>query len=201
MRASPWPPGPSCWSPRWTVHWPGSPRACTGTARSAEGRSPIGASELCRPPRCVSTVGTGLPAQHAGRVREGGSLSVTSNPTQLQPDAPETKLFSIATERFCRENLLTQRGQLLRLRSDLQALAEDGSVRPDAAKLPHLEASALLEAIEARLASVDSALARLRSGQFGLCGECGDPIPEERLRARPDAEFCVPCCQRQRRSA
>lgn len=109
--------------------------------------------------------------------------------------------FGIATERFCREELLIQRGQLQHLRAHLQGLAVDGSVRPDAAKVTRLEASAQLGAIEARLTSVDAALNRLRMGQFGLCGECGDPIPAERLEAIPDAEFCMLCCERRRGSS
>lgn len=125
---------------------------------------------------------------------------MTTNPTRVIPKRPEPNWLTTAAERSCREELLIQRGQLLQLRADLQELPEDGSVRPDAARLTHLEASAQLGAIEARLVSVDSALARLRSGHFGRCGGCGDPIPEERLEARPDAEFCIPCCQSRRRS-
>lgn len=100
-----------------------------------------------------------------------------------------------------RDELLIQRDQLLELRAELHGATEDGSVRLDAAKLTHLETSAQVAAIDSRLASVESALARLGSGSFGICGECGDSIPEERLEVRPDAEFCVPCCERRRRSA
>ncbi len=32
-----------------------------------------------------------------------------------------------------------------------------------------------------------------RNGSFGVCEECGDPIPPERLMIMPDATLCVPC--------
>lgn len=112
----------------------------------------------------------------------------------------KTAGLAVSVERLCREELLIQRGQLLRLRSQIADGIDDGSVRLDAAKLTRLEAAAQLGAVEARLASVDAALDRLRAGEFGVCRECGDRVPEARLEARPDAEFCVPCCERQRRS-
>lgn len=37
------------------------------------------------------------------------------------------------------------------------------------------------------------ALARLRDGSYGLCDECGKPIPPARLRALPGVATCVPC--------
>jgi len=44
-----------------------------------------------------------------------------------------------------------------------------------------------------KLRLVDEALERLEAGDFGLCLECENPIPEKRLRAIPWARYCVPC--------
>jgi len=33
----------------------------------------------------------------------------------------------------------------------------------------------------------------LEKGTYGVCVDCGQPIPEARLRAVPDAIRCVPC--------
>lgn len=52
---------------------------------------------------------------------------------------------------------------------------------------------ALLESLDQTLRQIDAALARLSTGQYGLCAACGDPIPIERLRALPFATLCVPC--------
>lgn len=43
------------------------------------------------------------------------------------------------------------------------------------------------------LAEVNSALERIRAGTYGLCGECGEPIPPGRLNALPWARLCLKC--------
>ena len=47
------------------------------------------------------------------------------------------------------------------------------------------------ERIEAELADIDRALAKLREGSYGTCEACGKPIEDERLDAFPAARFCV----------
>jgi RNA polymerase-binding protein DksA len=44
-----------------------------------------------------------------------------------------------------------------------------------------------------RLQLIDSALARIRQGKYGLCMKCNKQIPEERLRAIPHALLCINC--------
>ena len=36
-------------------------------------------------------------------------------------------------------------------------------------------------------------LARVDNGSYGLCVDCGKPVPEPRLEARPATSRCVPC--------
>jgi len=47
------------------------------------------------------------------------------------------------------------------------------------------------------LAEIDAALRRIEEGTYGICTNCGKPIPEERLEARPWATLCIDC-QRER---
>ena len=96
-------------------------------------------------------------------------------------------------ERAIREDLITQRGFLLRVLSQLKELASDDSTRIDAAKLPNLELGAQRDVLETGLQGVNEALRRLREGTYGRCVGCGDDIPTGRLQARPDADRCVPC--------
>lgn len=51
----------------------------------------------------------------------------------------------------------------------------------------------LIQALKNRLDSVDRALARVDSGQYGLCIRCGKPIGAARLQFRPESVFCVTC--------
>jgi len=43
------------------------------------------------------------------------------------------------------------------------------------------------------LADIASALRHMAEDRYGMCERCGEPIAIERLRARPEARFCVPC--------
>jgi DnaK suppressor protein len=50
------------------------------------------------------------------------------------------------------------------------------------------------------LGAVSSALAHLHDASYGLCGDCGDAIPFERLKLEPWAMRCVACeAKRERR--
>ncbi len=46
------------------------------------------------------------------------------------------------------------------------------------------------------LDEIEEALGRLAEGQYGICEDCGDEIPERRLKALPWARLCVPCAER-----
>lgn len=43
------------------------------------------------------------------------------------------------------------------------------------------------------LRRIDTALARLSEGSYGVCEDCGQKIPEARLEAEPTALRCVRC--------
>jgi DnaK suppressor protein len=52
---------------------------------------------------------------------------------------------------------------------------------------------AALEAMRRQRAEVLAALTRAREGTYGKCVDCGLPVPEGRLEARPEASRCVVC--------
>lgn len=47
----------------------------------------------------------------------------------------------------------------------------------------------------ATLRDIDAALGRIKSGSYGVCKGCDEPISLERMSAQPTAEFCLPCQQ------
>jgi DnaK suppressor protein len=52
---------------------------------------------------------------------------------------------------------------------------------------------ALLRWARDGVADAALALQRMSEGTYGVCALCRHDIPVGRLRARPDARFCVPC--------
>ena len=47
------------------------------------------------------------------------------------------------------------------------------------------------------IASIDRALRKIDSGEFGICEECEEPISKQRLRAQPVTALCISCKEEQ----
>jgi RNA polymerase-binding transcription factor DksA len=83
---------------------------------------------------------------------------------------------------------------LLRRRRSLSG--PPGAARADpAARWSDYEAAPEPRAEHARreLAEIDAALARIAQGSYGTCQGCGGPMGLQRLRALPEAKYCVAC--------
>ncbi len=65
---------------------------------------------------------------------------------------------------------------------------EGGTANVDREMDLHLSAQA-----RATIEEIDRALVKIDEGIYGLCEQCGDPIPEPRLQALPHAAMCVAC--------
>jgi RNA polymerase-binding transcription factor DksA len=52
---------------------------------------------------------------------------------------------------------------------------------------------AVLQSAQGHRRKVTAALRRMDQGTYGLCDDCGKPVPEGRLEARPEAARCVAC--------
>lgn len=44
-----------------------------------------------------------------------------------------------------------------------------------------------------RLRDIQSALKKMRGGSYGICDRCGEKIDPARLKAVPDATYCLDC--------
>jgi RNA polymerase-binding transcription factor DksA len=47
--------------------------------------------------------------------------------------------------------------------------------------------------LEHEAEEIQRALKRKQEGCYGICANCGRPIPKERLEARPEAIYCIDC--------
>ena len=50
------------------------------------------------------------------------------------------------------------------------------------------------------LNKINGALERIREDEYGRCLDCEEPIPVERLRARPTTLFCIDCKESRERA-
>ena len=103
--------------------------------------------------------------------------------------------------------LLDRRAQLLGLISEhegqLRSRSEKlltgnepaiGEMIDMAQMLEQQDRDATLEQQERReLASIERALTKMATGQFGICESCEEEIPPRRLLALPEARFCTRC--------
>jgi RNA polymerase-binding transcription factor DksA len=51
----------------------------------------------------------------------------------------------------------------------------------------------LSEGVRLELAEIEAALGRIADGRYGNCLSCGGPLGLQRLRAIPEARYCVGC--------
>ena len=51
----------------------------------------------------------------------------------------------------------------------------------------------LREREQGLLGKIEQALAKIESGEYGECANCGEDIGVKRLKARPVAELCIDC--------
>jgi RNA polymerase-binding transcription factor DksA len=54
-------------------------------------------------------------------------------------------------------------------------------------------AEPIAEPVRRELAAIESALRRIEEGRYGSCQACGGPMGMQRIRAIPEARYCMSC--------
>ncbi|MGV9308567.1 MULTISPECIES: TraR/DksA family transcriptional regulator [unclassified Nonomuraea] len=86
------------------------------------------------------------------------------------------------------------------LRGDPVAVADRSAADAGSDLTDSDRAQAMLSVATAHRGAIVAALKRLDEGTYGDCVDCGRPVPEGRLEARPEAARCVQCqAKRERR--
>ncbi len=91
--------------------------------------------------------------------------------TQMNYHASEALDCSNADKRGVTTHMADVSSDNSRHEMEIRMLSEDGDV----------------------LRLIDDALKRLENGEYGKCQDCGEDIPEGRLKVRPYAVFCIKC--------
>jgi len=90
--------------------------------------------------------------------------------------------------------------EIARLRLELQAEidpapATDEDAAADVASeiFERAKTISLVQTLEARAHSLERAIFLAEQGRYGICDQCGDTIPTERLDIMPETTLCVRC--------
>ena len=107
-------------------------------------------------------------------------------------------VFSAAFISNMREKLTSERQRILsryhQSRSNLQNNSKGENVEETGSEdFIHAADLSMMGADSAQLALIDAALNNISRGQYGICADCGKPISEARLEARPFARYCITC--------
>ena len=92
--------------------------------------------------------------------------------------------------------------EIARLRDELQAEIEPASATDDdsadvAADIYERgKIISLIQSMEAKLHAVEHAIVAASKGSYGVCEQCGQPIPPERLKIMPETTLCVRCASK-----
>ena len=94
--------------------------------------------------------------------------------------------------------LADQTGGLSRVEHAREVLLQDGRDAPQRESEREMDL-ALTDIETQELGAVSAALRRLHEADFGICTDCGDEIPFDRLKVEPWALRCVACEARRER--
>lgn len=86
------------------------------------------------------------------------------------------------------------RNLLLRRREHLARRAEPARADPAASWRDwETTSTALTNDAQRELVDIENALRRIDEGRYGICQACGGPMGMQRIRAIPEARYCVSC--------
>jgi len=99
--------------------------------------------------------------------------------------------------------LKQERAQLVHQLDELGA-AESGELRSDldfgesfadaaAVTAERTEILGVVDSLKGQVDEIDTALARIETGTYGTCDNCGEDIGVDRLEFRPASVLCVSC--------
>lgn len=78
--------------------------------------------------------------------------------------------------------------------ADSERIVDNASPDTDAAEqFGHAKTSAIKEQLERKIIQTRKALASVRIGIYGVCGDCGKMIDTDRLMVYPEATLCASC--------
>lgn len=102
-------------------------------------------------------------------------------------------------KQYARDEITRLKAEIPRLKELTQPIAPDNAIGR-ISRMDNIQnqsvAKAQLSKANVRVLRLEEALNRVEKDEdFGLCIDCGDPIPMARLQAMPETELCVECAE------
>ena len=119
---------------------------------------------------------------------------MTHTPQSLNAAFIETQKTKLEEERTRLQSELSRIAKKDVVGDDYHAQVEQIGRAPDenVVEEEQYEAARSVEqSLELQLRDVQSALARIAPGRYGICAKCGEPIEQKRLEVLPSARACL----------
>ena len=102
-------------------------------------------------------------------------------------------------KRYATEEIAAIKAEIPRFKELLKPVAPDNAIGR-ISRMDNIVNQSVIEAqyskAKVRMVRLQEALKRVDEDEdFGLCIDCGDPIPIARLKAMPETEMCVECAE------
>ncbi|MGH9057221.1 MAG: TraR/DksA family transcriptional regulator [Acidimicrobiales bacterium] len=172
-----------------------------------EARAKTGKAVAAAAPVAKAKATAKVPAKAAAKSHKAAPAPKTAVPAKKAAKKTSRKGDRTAFLAAQRQLLLVEKANYLRSAKALQDQAdslalehepgdvqfdeeggEGGTANVDRELDLVLSAQARATALE-----IDSALAKINAGTYGICEQCGNAIPDARLQALPQAALCVAC--------
>jgi len=102
-------------------------------------------------------------------------------------------------KQFANDEIAALKAEIPRLKELLKPIAPDNAIGR-ISRMDNIVNQSVAEAqhskAKVRVVRLEEALKRADEDEdFGLCIDCGDPIPMARLKAVPETEMCIECAE------
>ena len=144
------------------------------------------AKQLASPPKLPAAAGAGQVAKKAPPKRKGPLDKFLLGQVEALNEERETYTRQALSLKAEADMLMAEREP-----GDVQFDEESGE--GDTLAVERERDLALSAQAQAAVEEIDLALLKIKDGTYGVCEQCHNTIPKERLRALPYAALCVQC--------
>ena len=158
--------------------------AAKAPAKRSPAKAP--AKQVASPPKLPAAAGGGQIAKKAPPKRKGPLDKFLLGQVDALKEERETYTRQAVSLKAEADMLMAEREP-----GDVQFDEESGE--GDTLAVERERDLALSAQAQAAVEEIDLALAKIKEGTYGVCEQCHNTIPKERLRALPYAALCVQC--------